>query len=217
MKETDRIIGPCPDGGFLHSLLSDAQAQPLDQQMQQIRACRLCEQDLPLGPRPVLRASTEARILVASQAPGTAAHASGIPFDDPSGTRLRHWMGIDHELFYDQQQIAIVPMGFCYPGRGRWGDLPPLPRCAATWRAPLLSQLSNLKLTLAIGQHAVGWHLPAARGSLADIVRAHAKPGATVLALPHPSPRNNIWLGRNPWFEREVVPLLRLAVARILS
>jgi len=191
---------------------------PLDELLDEVRACRLCAADLPLGPRPVLRAAPTARILVVGQAPGTAVHASGVPFDDPSGERLRDWMGIDAGTFYDERRIAIVPMGFCYPGRGRSGDLPPKRRCARTWREPLMARLPNLELTLLFGQYALAWHLPEAKGlSLTETVRRHAEWGEQVLPMPHPSPRNNIWLAKNPWFERAVVPELRRRVAALLS
>lgn len=190
----------------------------LNELLPQVRACRLCETELPLGPRPVVRAAESARILVVGQAPGTAVHASGIPFDDPSGERLRDWMGVDAETFYDTSRIALIPMGFCYPGRGKSGDLPPKKRCARTWRAPLLEALPAIELTLVIGQYAMAWHLPEAkRLSLTETVRRHADWGEDRLPLPHPSPRNNIWLARNPWFETEVVPRLRERVRKTLG
>ena len=190
----------------------------LDDLLLQVRACRLCETDLPLGPRPVVRAEESARILVVGQAPGTAVHASGIPFDDPSGERLRDWMGVDSETFYDTSRIALIPMGFCYPGRGKSGDLPPKKRCARTWRTPLLGALPHIELTLVIGQYAMAWHLPEARRlSLTETVRRHADWGGDRMPLPHPSPRNNIWLARNPWFEAEVVPRLRERIRETLG
>ncbi|MEE4174818.1 MAG: uracil-DNA glycosylase family protein [Xanthomonadales bacterium] len=190
----------------------------LDELLREVRACRLCAAELPLGPRPVLRAAPSARILVVGQAPGTAVHASGVPFDDPSGVRLRDWMGVDEDAFYDEERIAIVPMGFCYPGRGKSGDLPPKRRCARTWREPLLAQLPDITLTLLFGQYALAWHLPEARGlSLTETVRRHAAWGDHVLPMPHPSPRNNLWLARNPWFEAEVVPVLRRRVRAALA
>jgi uracil-DNA glycosylase len=186
--------------------------------LNEVRDCRLCEGDLPLGPRPVLRASESASVLLVGQAPGTAVHASGIPFDDPSGVRLRDWMGVEPATFYDEQRIAIVPMGFCYPGRGKSGDLPPKRRCAQSWREPLMALLPGIRLTVLIGQYAQAWHLPEARGlNLTETVRRHAEWGDAVLPLPHPSPRNNIWLARNPWFEREVVPRLRHRVREALG
>lgn len=184
----------------------------------EIRTCRLCEAELPLGPRPVVRAAESARILVVGQAPGTAVHASGIPFDDPSGERLRAWMGVDAATFYDESRIALVPMGFCYPGRGKSGDLPPKKRCAQTWRVPLLEALPQIELTLVIGQYAMAWHLPAAkRLNLTETVRRHDDWGDRLFPLPHPSPRNNLWLARNPWFDAEVVPRLRERVGEALG
>ncbi len=182
-----------------------------------VRACRLCEEELPLGPRPVIRVSETARILVAGQAPGTRVHETGIPFNDPSGDRLREWMGIDRETFYDTARIAIVPMGFCYPGSGDWGDLPPLKRCAATWRQALLDRMANVELIIAVGQYAVGWHLPDERGTLTEIVRAHKDTEGPIVPLPHPSPRNNIWLSKNRWYEEEVLPGVRRRVAAVLG
>jgi uracil-DNA glycosylase len=164
----------------------------------------------------VLQVAASARILVAGQAPGRRVHESGVPFDDPSGDRLRQWMGISRETFYDARRIAIVPMGFCYPGTGKSGDLPPRPECAPAWRAPLLEQLPDLRLTLLIGQYALRWHLDVGRQSLTDIVRDWRSFGSRTLPLPHPSPRNNLWLRRNPWFETEVLPILRRRVRRSL-
>ncbi len=190
----------------------------LEQLLDEVRACRLCADELPLGPRPVLRAKPSARILVVGQAPGTAVHASGIPFDDPSGDRLRDWMGVDSDTFYDESRIAIIPMGFCYPGRGKSGDLPPKRRCARTWRQRLVDQLPAIELTLAVGQYAIAWHVPEARGlTLTETVRRHSEWGVGRLPMPHPSPRNNLWLARNPWYETEVVPVLKARVARALG
>lgn len=165
----------------------------------------------------MLQASTAARILIAGQAPGRRAHASGTPFDDASGERLREWMGIDRATFYDASRIAILPMGFCYPGSGRSGDLPPRPLCAASWRRALLENLPQIELTLALGSHAQAFHLGAGGGSLTERVRAWRQSRPDVLPLPHPSPRNNGWLRRNPWFEAELLPALRARVARILE
>lgn len=191
--------------------------ESLEQLAERVRACRLCAEELPLGPRPVIRVSETARILIAGQAPGTRVHESGVPFNDPSGDRLREWMGIDRETFYDESRIAIVPMGFCYPGKGDWGDLPPLKRCAATWRQDLLDLMPNIELTVAVGQYAVRWHLADERGTLSAIVRAHMGSEGPVVPLPHPSPRNNIWLSRNRWFEKEVLPGVRRRVAQVLA
>lgn len=158
-----------------------------------------------------------ARILVAGQAPGRRVHASGRPFDDPSGVRLRDWMGVDEATFWDETRIAILPMGFCYPGTGKSGDLPPRPECASTWRQRLLDHLPDLALTLVIGQYAMAWHLDHRSGPLTAVVQNWRRHRPKVLPLPHPSPRNNLWLRKNPWFEAEVLPYLRGRVRRVLG
>jgi uracil-DNA glycosylase len=183
----------------------------------EVRACTLCAAHLPLRPRPVVQVHASARILIAGQAPGRKVHDSGVPFDDASGERLRAWLGVSRGTFYDARQIAILPMGFCYPGTGASGDLPPRPECAPAWRAALLSRLQKLELTLVIGQYAQAYHLPGAGASLTDTVQAWRKHWPHTVALPHPSPRNNLWLKRNPWFEDELVPLLRARVAEVLA
>jgi len=186
---------------------------PLEQLTLEIRACTLCAHALPMGPRPVLQVSESARILIVGQAPGIRVHQTGVPFDDPSGNRLRAWMGIDKNVFYDAEKIAIVPMGFCYPGTGKSGDLPPRPECAPTWRAKLLDQLPQISLTLVIGQYAQAWHLGRlAKDNLTETVKAWQEFGRNVIPLPHPSPRNNIWLKKNPWFEQQVIAALQQQV-----
>lgn len=182
--------------------------------LREVRACTICAARLPLPPRPVLQAGVAARILIAGQAPGRKVAASGIPFDDASGDRLRAWMGIDKAAFHDPDFIAILPMGFCYPGTGASGDLPPRPECAAMWRARLLEQLPSIRLALVIGKYAQAWHLrpEGAGASLTTTVAAWREHGAQVLPLPHPSPRNNGWLQRNPWFEADVLPELKKRV-----
>ena len=182
-----------------------------------VRQCRLCEADLPSGPRPVLQLAPAARILIAGQAPGRRVHESGVPFDDPSGKRLREWMGVSTDVFYDESKIAILPMAFCYPGTGRSGDLPPRPECRQAWRQKLLDQLSGLELTLAIGQYAQAWHLKETEKNLTETVRNWRAYGPHILPLPHPSPRNNIWLKKNPWFNDSLLPHLRRTVGRILA
>lgn len=179
--------------------------------LETIRACRLCEAELPLGPRPVLRGSPAARLLVCAQAPGTRVHETGIPFNDPSGERLRSWLGMNRQTFYDEARVAIVPMGFCYPGRDpEGGDLPPRLECSQTWHNLLFPHLANIRLKLVIGQYAHAFHLGDKRKpSLTETVRAWREFLPDVIPLPHPSPRNNLWLRRNPWFEAEVVPYLR--------
>ncbi|MFO1262225.1 MAG: uracil-DNA glycosylase family protein [Rhodoferax sp.] len=191
-------------------------ATPLDTLLADIRACQLCP-DLPLGPRPVLQASATARILIAAQAPGRKVHASGRPFTDASGERLRDWLGMPPEVFYDARRVAIVPMGFCYPGTGAGGDLPPRPECAPQWRAQVLARLPRLELTLVIGQYALAWHLGGAGQTVTQAVQAWRSHWPGVVPLPHPSPRNNLWLRRNPWFEAELVPALRARVAEVLG
>ncbi len=182
----------------------------------QILSCQICTASLPLGARPVLQVHPRARILIASQAPGRRVHNSGIPFDDPSGDRLREWMGIGSNAFYDPKKIAIVPMGFCYPGTGRSGDLAPRPECAPAWRKPLLSQLNNIELTLVIGQYAQAYHLGTSRRSLTEIVRSWCEYWPALVPLPHPSPRNRGWMQRNPWFGEDVLPALRQRVGELL-
>jgi len=183
----------------------------------EVRRCTLCAEHLPLGPRPILQLHPRARILVAGQAPGRKVHESGIPFADASGDRLREWLGVSGETFYDPARIAILPMGFCFPGTGKTGDLPPRSECAPAWREKLLRHLPELRLALVIGQYAQAYHLPDAGTSVTATVQAWRQHWPSVVALPHPSPRNNIWLRRNPWFERELVPLLRARVAEVLQ
>ena len=190
----------------------------LDSLFEEIRACRLCEAHLPLGPRPVIRGAESARLLIIGQAPGTRVHASGIPWDDLSGDRLRHWLGVDKPTFYDESRIAIMPMGLCYPGKGKSGDLPPRPECAPAWHDKVLILLPNIELTLLIGQYAQHRYLgKAARGSLTETVRSWADYSPGWLPLPHPSPRNTLWLKKNPWFEQEVIPHLQQRVAPLLK
>lgn len=189
----------------------------LPELLAEIRRCQICADSLPLGARPVLQAASCARILIAGQAPGRKVHQSGIPFDDVSGNRLRDWLGVSREIFYDPACFAILPMGFCYPGTGPNGDLPPRPECAATWHRRLLAQLGEVKLTLVIGQYAMAYHLPQAGATLTDTVRNWRGHWPTVLPLPHPSPRNQLWLKRNPWFAAEVLPALRQRVAEVLG
>lgn len=187
-----------------------------EQLLNDARACSLCAPHLPDGPRPVLQLHPRARVLVAAQAPGRKVHATGVPFNDPSGDRLRTWMGVSRETFYDPEQIAIVPMGFCYPGKARSGDAPPRPECAPAWRAQLLACLPNLELSLIIGQYALAYHLPQPKQSLTDTVRNWRAHWPHVVPMLHPSPRNNLWLRRNPWFEEELVPVLQTRVQEII-
>ena len=190
----------------------------LETLLKSVRNCRACEGHLPLGPRPVLRATATARILVVGQAPGLRVHDTGIPWDDPSGERLRAWMGVDEEVFYDESRIAIIPMGYCYPGRGNGGDLPPRRECAQLWLDHLLAKLPLVELTLLIGQHAQLHFLGGRRkSSLADTINAWREYSPAYIPLPHPSPRNTPWLQRNPGFERKLLPELRKRVDTILT
>jgi uracil-DNA glycosylase len=215
------------DGGAakLYGLMTEDLARLL----RDIRACRICR-DAPLfppalahEPRPVLRASVTARLCVAGQAPGTRVHASGMPFSDPSGVRLRQWMGVTEAEFYDESRIAIVPMGFCFPGLDdKGGDLPPRRECARAWHDRLFVALPNIELVLAVGRYAHAYHLKGAqRKTLTETIcawREFHRPDAArrVLPLPHPSWRNTAWLARNPWFERELIPVLRAEVRSLL-
>lgn len=187
----------------------------LGELLAQVRQCTLCAAELPLGPRPLLQLAPAARILIVGQAPGRRAHESGLPFNDPSGDRLRSWLGIEREVFYDARQIALLPMGLCYPGTGKSGDLPPRPECAPAWRAPLLARLARVELTLLIGQYALAAHLPGA--TLTERVAGWREHWPRTLPLPHPSPRNQAWIKRHPWFEAELLPALRRRVAEVLG
>ena len=192
-------------------------ADPLETLKVEISRCRLCESELPLGANPVMRAKATATILVAGQAPGTKVHETSIPFNDPSGVRLRQWMGVSEEVFYDDSKVAIIPMGFCYPGRGKSGDLPPRPECSQTWHQRLLANLPDIQLVLAIGQYAQHYHIgDRMQKNLTETVKAWRDYAPKVIPLPHPSPRNNIWLKRNEWFELEVIPYVRERVGELL-
>lgn len=180
----------------------------------QVRGCSACD-GLPLGPRPILQWSSSAQILVAGQAPGRITHHKGIPFDDPSGERLRSWLGVTRDQFYDQDIFAILPMAFCFPGSGKSGDLPPPAQCAELWRDELLAGLTNLKLTIIIGRYAADWHLEHNSSTLSVSVRRWRETLPARILLPHPSPRNNRWLKQHPWFEAELLPDLRRQVKAI--
>jgi len=188
----------------------------LDKLLTEVRTCCVCAPELPLGPNPIVRAKRSARILVIGQAPGTKVHESGIPWNDPSGKRLREWMGIDDEIFYNQAKIAIIPMGFCYPGKGKSGDLPPRKECAELWHKKLLMHLPNIKLTLLIGQYAQNYYLSDSKyyngGTVTEVVTKWKKFAPKYFPLPHPSPRNTLWLRKNSWFESKTIPKLRKQV-----
>lgn len=191
--------------------------RPLEQLLAEVRSCRACESHLPHGPRPVVQVGSSARILIVGQAPGAKVHESGIPFDDASGKKLRSWMGIGPEVFYDPAQIAIIPMGYCYPGRGQGGDLPPRKECAELWLDSLLKELPQVELTLLIGLHAQKHFLgPRRRSTLTETVTAWTDYAPRYFPLPHPSPRNIPWFQRHPWFEEQLVPVLRAGIAALL-
>ena len=180
------------------------------------RSCTLCAGNLPHAPRPVFQLRPTARILIAGQAPGRKVHETGLPFNDASGDRLRDWLGVSRAEFYDPDRVAIVPMGFCYPGTGKSGDLPPRPDCAPAWRAALLALLTELRITLVIGKYAQDYHFER-RLPVTERVRLWRRHWPQRIPLPHPSPRNNLWLRRNPWFEAELVPALQQRVREILG
>ncbi|MEM7350580.1 MAG: uracil-DNA glycosylase family protein [Acidobacteriota bacterium] len=189
-----------------------------------IAACEICRDHLPLGPKPLLKVAPEVRVLVIGQAPGRLAHVSGVPWDDPSGNRLRDWLGISSETFYEHPGLGLMPMGFCYPGTGQGGDLAPRPECAETWHEELLASMPHLETTVLIGRYAQLAYLPetadkraAKKRSVTEVVRAWQETFPRILPLPHPSPRNNRWLRNNPWFEAEVLPALRDRVSALLA
>ena len=190
--------------------------QDFDQLLAAVRSCTICSK-LPLGPKPLLQAGNNAKILIAGQAPGSKTHEKGRPFDDASGKRLRQWLGVTEDQFYNPDLFAIIPMGFCFPGTGKGGDLPPRPECAPRWREPLLQALPNLQFTLVLGQYALDWHLGDTKSrTLTDTVKRWEEFWPNHLPLPHPSPRNIRWFKANPWFEDEVIPVLQERVAGLV-
>lgn len=199
-------------------MASDSFSRRLDRLLREVRACRLCEAHLPLPPRPILHVSASARLLIVGQAPGLRVHETGIPWNDPSGDRLRQWLQMSRETFYDARHIAIIPTGLCYPGKGRSGDLPPRPECAPRWHPPLRAALPNIRLTLLVGAYAQAYYLGNKCGpSLSKTVWRWRDFLPDFFPLPHPSPRNRRWLSERPWFEDEVLPALRQAVRRVLE
>jgi uracil-DNA glycosylase len=199
-------------GKFTHSERS------LQKLLHKVRSCRVCEKHLPCEPRPVLRASTSAVLMVVGQAPGRKVHETGIPWNDPSGDRLRSWLNLSRDEFYDEKRIAIIPTGFCYPGKAVGGDMPPRPECAPLWHPPLRKFLPHLRLTLLIGSYAQAYYLGhRSKKTLAETVRSYEEYLPEFIPLPHPSPRNIRWFKKHPWFEKEVVPFLKASVHRIIS
>jgi uracil-DNA glycosylase len=195
-----------------------AEPAPLDALVAEIRACRVCAGVLPHEPAPVIWVHPEARILIAGQAPGRRVHESGIPWNDPSGDRLRDWMRLDRDAFYDRRTIAVAAMGFCYPGTVNGADLPPRHECAPLWRPRLIPLMQNVRLTLLVGSYAHKYHLgEKAKPTLGETVRAWRDYPANIIPLPHPSWRNTGWLKRNPWFEKELLPVLRRRVKAALA
>ncbi|WP_345799194.1 uracil-DNA glycosylase family protein [Neptuniibacter sp. CAU 1671] len=194
----------------------------INQLLKKIRDCRECAAHLPLGPNPVVYASATARLLIIGQAPGTRVHATGIPWNDASGNRLRDWLQLDASTFYDTHRIAIMPMGFCYPGKGQSGDLPPRPECAPLWHARLLAQMPQIQLTLLIGDYAQKYYLAGtpflqSAKTLTERVKHFNEAPSGFFPLPHPSPRNQLWLKKNPWFESTVIPALRTQIATVMG
>lgn len=181
------------------------------------KSCTLCKEFLPLGPRPVFSVHPDSKILIVGQAPGTKVHNTGIPWNDQSGKELRRWLGVDSDIFYDPKIFAIMPMGFCYPGKGKGGDMPPRPECAPTWHPDFLNNMPNIKLTVLIGQYAIKYYLQKDRlKNLTETVRNFDSYLPIFFPLVHPSPRNKRWQKNNPWFEEFVVPVLREKISNVI-
>lgn len=189
----------------------------MEELLEDIKKCRECAKLLPHEPRPVISVSAKSKIIIIGQAPGSIVHRTGIPWDDKSGENLRDWMGIDNQTFYDNTKVGIIPMGFCYPGKGKSGDLPPRDECAPLWHQKLLTQLSDVKLVLLIGSYAQNYYLKkSAEKTLTETVKNFDSYLPKYFVLPHPSPRNNIWMAKNPWFKKDVLPYLKLTIKEIL-
>jgi uracil-DNA glycosylase len=182
-----------------------------------IRACRVCEDSLADGPRPIVQVGSDARVVVIGQAPGRRVHESGVPWDDPSGVRLRDWLGVTADQFYDRHQVALIPMGFCYPGSGKSGDLPPRPECAPPWHERLLNELPADRLEVIIGRYAQARYVASGGTTLTDTVKRWRTYLPEQAVMPHPSPRNRRWLSNNPWFEVEAIPAIRARVREVLG
>ncbi|MFN0048377.1 MAG: uracil-DNA glycosylase family protein [Cytophagales bacterium] len=185
----------------------------MDKLLEEIRSCTICKDFLPNHPKPIIRASSNAKILIIGQAPGQKVQNSGVPWDDASGKALREWLNVNKEQFYDTNLFAIMPMGFCYPGTGKSGDLPPRKECAVAWHKKVWEQMPNIQLTLLIGKYAQDYYLSQnTKESLTETVKNHLEYLPIYLPLPHPSPRNNIWLKKNEWFKMDMIPLLQSRV-----
>lgn len=190
----------------------------MDKLLDEIRNCSVCKAHLPYAPKPIIQASASARILVIGQAPGMKVQQSGIPWDDASGDNLRSWLGIDRETFYNDKLLTLMPMGFCYPGTGKSGDLPPRPECAPLWHQPVIASMPEVELTLLIGQYAQAYYLKQrCKNTLTETVKNYQTYLPDYLPLPHPSPRNNIWQKKNSWFREEVLPALQSLVTPLLK
>ena len=190
----------------------------MDKLIKNISNCVLCKEHLPLGPRPIISIHPKSKIIIIGQAPGTVVHRTGIPWDDKSGENLRNWMGIKNEDFYNPEKVAIIPMGFCYPGKGKSGDLPPRKECAPQWHSELLSHLKEVELILLIGKYAQDYYLEGiGKKNLTENVKNFHEYLPKYFVLPHPSPRNNIWQAKNEWFKRFVIPELKKQVIKILQ
>ena len=194
---------------------TDKEELQLKNLLREVEACRICEDHL--SPNPVLRASHTAKLLIIGQAPGIRVHQTGIPWNDPSGDRLRNWLGLDRDSFYDESKIAIIPMGFCYPGKGKSGDLPPRKECSEHWHQKLMASLPNIEMTLLIGQYAQRKYLPVRYPSLTENVRHWRDFFPKYIPMVHPSPRNTYWLQQHPWFEKELVPEIKVYVKKLLD
>ena len=192
------------------------QSDELNQLVSDITACQICATVLPHQPRPVLQVDRSARILIVGQSPGRKVHETGIPFNDASGQRLREWLGVTETQFYNPKLFAIIPMGFCFPGTGKQGDLPPRPECTIHWRAQLLRLLPNIQLTIVIGQYAQAYHFNDKKMSVTERVQSWQQYWPSRIPLPHPSPRNRIWLKRNPWYEQKLIPELRSQIKKCI-
>lgn len=206
------------DPGLATDLRNGGRSETLETLLAEIRVCRICEAELPDGVRPIIRASATARLAIISQAPGIRVHKTGLSFNDPSGDRLRDWLGMDRDTFYDERRVAIIPMAFCFPGHdSQGGDRPPRKECAAHWRDRLFATLPQFELTLLVGSYAINWHLDErAKQNMNDTVKSWRDYAPDYIPLPHPSWRNSGWLKRNPWFERDLIPCLRRRVRKVL-